>query len=525
VTGAALRSIAIDAASGAPVAAFETTPSASLADSLRDVLGGLRVRPATVTTAFGLDRATVRRMTLPQTSSQNVDRMVRFEAERYIPLPLDAVELDYQVRPDRGADRLDVVLAAVRKDDARQLAHALSEATGARTILDTAGTGLLAAWSRPVGARGEVGEAVLLVDLSGDHASMVVCESGNLVLARSVPAGVDALRAALADDLKISAAEAEAVRRSDGVKGLEAGPSDLGAATEPPDREAATAWLTRLAQDVRRTLESFRSQRGGTQRCSVALTGEGAETPGLTQALEWATGQPIDIFDPLAGSALDLPAPGCHFTLAYGLALRSAGQSPVAIDLSPRAERADRRRRREQSAWVAALLVLVVAIGAAYAYADHHLRQIEAEAQRVRQDLRQAQSTVGDVDTALAEASAVQDVSQVISDLDSSEARPLDVLRDLSDSFPGGLWLKDFVYDRERGVTLQGNALDSVAVTDAVRALSRKPYLDQVKLTSINIVAIGDRQVYEFQISAEFPQPETGESEAKGTGASRRRTP
>ncbi|MBM3471878.1 MAG: hypothetical protein FJX75_01230 [Armatimonadetes bacterium] len=522
VTETTVRAIALDPTSLRPVAAHETRLSGSLANSLRDSLHDLHVRPGVVTTAFGLDRATVRRMTLPPTSPQNVDRMVRFEAERYIPLPLEAVELDYQIRHDRAADRLEVVIAAVRKDDATQAAHALSEATGAPTVLDTAGTALLAAWQQ---AHGEGGEAALVVDLSGEHTSIVVCESGSLVVARSAPAGVDALRAALVDDLKISPAEAEGIRRTDGVKGLEAGPPAVSAPGEAPDREAAAAWLTRLAQEIRRTLESFRSQRGGAGRCTVAITGEGAETPGLSEALEWAIGQPIDIFDPLPAAATDLPAPGHWFTLAYGLALRSAGRSPVAIDLSPRAERADRRRRQEKTAWVAALAALVLVIGAAYAYANSRLQRIESDARQVRGQVSRLRAEVGDVDTALAAAAAVQDVNDVLADMERGEARPLDVLRDLSDSFPGGLWLKDFLYDRERGVSIHGNALDSTAVTEAVRALSRKPYLEQVKLTSISIVTIGDRQVYEFDITADFPQPETTESEAKGAGSTRRSGP
>jgi len=129
------------------------------------------------------------------------------------------------------------------------------------------------------------------------------------------------------------------------------------------------------------------------------------------------------------------------------------------------------------------------------------------------------------VDSALTAVGAAQDVEVALADLEQEEARPLDVLLEVSTSFPGGLWLKDFLYDRERGISVHGNALDSVAITDAVRALGRKPYLDQVKLASINIVTIGDRQVYEFDISAEFPQPQKSESEAKGAGASRRRGP
>jgi Tfp pilus assembly protein PilN len=386
-------------------------------------------------------------------------------------------------------------------------------------VLDTVGTALLAAWQQ---THGDVGDAALVVDLSGQHASLVVCESGHLVLARSAPTGVEALRVAFGEDLKVTLDEAEAARRAQGVVGLEAGPPALGASAEPADREATAAWLTRLAQEIRRTLEAFRSQRSGLQRCSVAVTGEGADTPGLLAALEWAIGQPVTVFDPLADGPLALPAPGHCFTIAYGLALRALGRSPISLDLAPKAERAGRRRRRERVLWVAATALLAVAVVAGYLYANARLRAVEAEAGQVRDEVRQLRRQIGDVDVALASAAAVGDVDELLDDLTRTESRPLEVLREVSVSLPGGLWLTDMLYDRERGLTLHGQALDSVSVTDAVGILSRKPYLSEVKLSAINIVSIGDRSVYEFDITAAFEAPEAStESSAEGESSRR----
>ncbi|MGQ9729680.1 MAG: pilus assembly protein PilM [Candidatus Zipacnadales bacterium] len=510
ITDTVVRSLALHPVSLRPLAAAETLISGSLAETLRESLRTLRVRPALVAAGLGLERATVRRMTLPQTSAQNVDRMVRFEAERYIPLPLEAVELSYQARPERAGDRLQVVVAAVRKDDATQFSQALADATSAKCILDTAGTALLAAWQE---AHGTSGEPALLVDLSGHSASLVVCESGNLVLARAVPTGVEALRGAIAEDLRISSGEAEQVRRTQGVQGLKAGPPDLTAAEEVTDRELTASWLTRLAQEIRRTLESYRGQRSGIQRCAIALTGEGADTPGLVAALEEAVGQSLSVFDPCAGLELGGPVPGHHFTIAYGLALRAAGHSPVAIDLSPQEARASRRRRRERMGWAMAAILLVITISAGYLYADRRLREIEQEARTVQQRLNVLRAEVGDIEVALASAAAIDEIDARLKDLQKREARPLDVLYDVSSSLPSGIWLTDFLYDQDRGLSLHGKALDSVAVTEAVRALSWRTYLQNVKLSSINIVTEGDQkqQVYEFDITAEFPTKETEE--------------
>jgi len=504
-----VRALALDPSGLAPVAASEGPKAETLAEALRAGIRELHVRPSVVTAGIGLDRATVRRMQLPQTSSQNLDRLVRFEAERYIPLPMEAVELDYEVRSDRGTDRIDVVVAAVRKEDARQLDRALAEATSVPTVLDSVGTALLAAWDAT--HRGE-GGAALLVDLSGQSASLVVCESESIVLARSVPAGTDALLEVIAQDLRISVAEAEQVRRSQGVTGLQAGPPDLTASEEPADREHTTAWLTNLAQEVRRTLESFRGQRGGVAGCVVALTGEGADTAGLVEALEGATGETVDVFDPLSGSAIGLPSPGHNFTIAYGLALRSAGKSPITVDLSPRAQRAGRARRQKLTGWVGLAAVVGLSLVAAYVYASMHLDRVEEELRQVEEDAANLSAEVGDVDTAVADAAAITEVQDLLTSLDRTEARPLDVLHDVSLSLPQGTWLTDFLYDQEQGISIRGNALDAAVVTEAVRVLSRKDYLTKVELSAIAFVEIGDREVYEFEIAGDFVKPEESES-------------
>lgn len=511
-----VRGLAIESATLEPVAASEITMAGTLADSLRASLRALHVRPAVVTAGLGLDRATVRRMQLPQTSTENLDRLVRFEAERYIPLPLEAVELDYQAHTDRAADRTDVVVAAARKEDAAQLDRALTETTGAQTVLDSVGTALLAAWDAVHSA--EAG-AVLLVDLSGQNASLVLCESGSLALARAVPSGTDALRTALAEDLHVSVPEAEEVRRTRGVVGLEAGPPDLRASEESTDLEQATVWLTNLVQEVRRTLESFRSQRGGIGRCTIALTGEGADTPGLVESFEEATGETVDIFDPLAGRALNLPSAGHHFTLAYGLALRSAERSPITVDLSPRAERAGRRRRQRVTGWSAVAVVVALSLMAAYVYAGNRLANAGNELRSVESAVQRLADQVGELDVAMADAAAVAELEEVIEELGRTEARPLDVLHEVSLSLPGGVWLTEFFYDQERGVSIRGNALDAPSITEAVRVLSRKPYLAQVKLSGIAIVEIGDREVYEFEITGDFPKPEESESQTSRSGS------
>ncbi len=500
-----LRALAVDSATGEPIVGTVTPRGGTLPDSLRDSIRSVRVRPGAVATAFGLDRATVRRMTLPQTSGGNIDRMVRFEAERYIPLPVEAVELDFHAIVDRGADRLDVVVAAVRKNEAVQLSTALLGATSGTTVVDTTATALLAAWQQ---AREGVSEAALIADLSGEHASIAVCESGNLVLARSVASGVETLRTALAEDLQISAPEAEEVRQSNGVTGLDAGPPPVGLPDEPIDRERATEWLARLAQEIRRTLESFRSQRGGMQRCTVEITGEGADTPGLREALEDAIGMDIGLFDPLAEASIELPGPGHEFTIAYGLALRAAGRSPVEIDLSPKAERADRERRRHVTGIVAAIAAAVIVLGGAYWYANSQLVKLEASAKSTATQVADLEATVGDLDQALADAAAVSDVEDLLIALDDPTSRPLEMLHGVSVSMPGGVWLTDFLYDRTRGVSVHDHALDAVAVTEAVRVLSRKPHFSEVKLSSLNVVTIGDQPVYEFDITGDFPEPE-----------------
>jgi type IV pilus assembly protein PilM len=507
-----VRAVALNGATLQPLAASEVPLSGTLTESTREALRALHLRPVAAAMALAPERATVRRMSLPRTSAGNVDRVVRFEAERYIPLPIEEVELAYQAETDSSADRLEVVVAAARREDALQVSRVLAEATTARGVVDTSATALLAAWRA---ATGDAAEPALIVDLSGAHASLAVCEGDKLLLARAVPTGTGALRAALAQDLRISIAEAESVRASRGVTGAEVGPPDLTAAPEAAGLDATSEWLTGLTQEVRRTLESFRSHRGGPVRCTVALTGEGADTPGLAEALEGGLSDPVTLFDPFEGSSLALPGPGRHFTLAYGLAVRAAGRSPVIVDLAPRSERLGRERRQQATGWLAAALFAVVVLLAGYTYAENRLSRAEGQLVATNTRVEGLRAQVGDLETAVDDAAAVSDVEGLLDGLSRIEARPLDILDAVSVSLPSGVWLTDFFYDQEKGISLRGNALDAAAVTEAVRALSRKQYFVSVKLSSIAIVTIGEKPVYEFEITADFEKPEESQAAPK----------
>ena len=149
---------------------------------------------------------------------------------------------------------------------------------------------------------------------------------------------------------------------------------------------------------------------------------------------------------------------------------------------------------------------------AAYVYASIYLDRAEEELQRVQEDVEALTADVGDLESAVADAAAVTEVEELLGSLDRTEARPLDILLDVSLSLPGGVWLTDFSYDQEQGIALRGNALDAGSITETVRALSRKPYLAKVELSGIAFVEIGDREVYEFEIAGDFEKPEEDES-------------
>ncbi|MFN3651210.1 MAG: PilN domain-containing protein [Armatimonadota bacterium] len=96
-----------------------------------DALAGAGVRERRVTVCLPASWLTMKRVQLPPAEPEQIPELVRYEAQRHLPLPLEQLAFGYQVmshgKPGEGAGT-DVLIAVCRKTDLSRLERSLSDA-------------------------------------------------------------------------------------------------------------------------------------------------------------------------------------------------------------------------------------------------------------------------------------------------------------------------------------------------------------------------------------------------------------
>jgi type IV pilus assembly protein PilM len=157
-------------------------------------------------------KAFVRVLQIPKMSEEQAATAVPFEAEQYIPIPLDQAYLDWQIIGERD-DKLDVLVMASPKDYIDSFLKVF-KSMGLRPVsLEMESAACARALISP-----EMKEKnVLILDMDTYRTSLIVVEKGNLQFTSSVPIAGDAFTQSIARALSIPAAEAEEIKRTVGL--------------------------------------------------------------------------------------------------------------------------------------------------------------------------------------------------------------------------------------------------------------------------------------------------------------------
>lgn len=261
---------------------------------------------------------------MPATLSEDeIEQQIGFEADQYIPYPVEEVSLDFQILgPNEQDPEMNrVLLAACRRDTVETQLTAL-EMAGIRTrIVDVEGYALqnacqLLAKQMPDNG---LGRTVAVVDVGANNTVLSVLHDLETVYAREQSFGGRQLLDDIQHHYELESPEEALTKlRADELD------SDLPKVVLPP-------FADQLAQQIERSLQFFFS--ASTQHDSIdriLLTGGGSLLPGIDGLVEKALEIPVAVGNPLAGmrasgnarrNRVEAEAPA--LMVATGLALRA----------------------------------------------------------------------------------------------------------------------------------------------------------------------------------------------------------
>jgi type IV pilus assembly protein PilM len=365
--------------------AAEASRIAQIKLVIREMLGELKLKGGRVNYSIAAQSVFTRFVKLPTVDPDKIDQIVQFEAQQNVPFPIEEVVWDYQLVAGKDENKIEVVLVAIKADLLDELNGAVEEAGLLTGVVDVAPMALYNAF------RYNYADAVgctLLIDIGARTTNLIFVEP-NKVFSRSIPIGGTTFTANITREFNEPFGAAEERKRNDGFVSLG------GAYAEPSDPEIARVSkiirnsMTRLHAEITRSISFYRSQQGGSQPQHVYLCGGSVGLPYIREFFAEKLQMPIDFFNPLrnvtVAGTIDLESAGrTAHTMGelVGLAIRSAAEAPMELNLEPASVSKAKLLARKQPFMILAGLCILLSLAGSWLY---FLRATAVEQQVIEQ--------------------------------------------------------------------------------------------------------------------------------------------
>ncbi|MFN4071519.1 MAG: type IV pilus assembly protein PilM [Thermus caldifontis] len=312
----------------------------ALAQELKELLAEAKVRKRYVVTAVPNPSVILRTLQVPKMPLKEMEEAVRWEAERYIPFPIDEVVLDFApldpLAEAAEGEQVEVMVGAARQEAVASLLEALRGAGLTPIVLDVkpfAGLYPLEAQlsSDPEGVS-------VAVEIGAESTSLVLLKGDRPLAVRILALSGKDFTEAIGKNFGLGFLTAEEVKRTYGLATIPTEDEEL-LLDFDAEREryspakiydAIRPVLVELTQEIRRSLEFFRVQLGDVQPEVGYLYGGGSRLRGLATLLTDTLGVNFTVPDPWQGIQADpkrfdlekLRELGAEFMVPVGLALR-----------------------------------------------------------------------------------------------------------------------------------------------------------------------------------------------------------
>lgn len=322
------------------------TEPGALTDLIKEMLAEMRTRKRYVVTAASNLAVITRTLQVPKMPIKQMEEAVRWEAERYIPFPIDEVVLDYAPLDPLEAipegEQMDVVVGAARQETVASLVEALKASELEPLVIDVKPfAGLRTLTNRLVATDRE--PITLFLEIGAESSALVLTRGERLLLNRVINLSGKDFTTAIAKAFNLDLMDAEEAKKNYGLATIPTEDEDLlldfDAERERfnPARmyDAIRPVLVELTTELRRSLEFFRVQVGDLGVDQGFVAGGGSKLRSLVPLLGDTLGIPLETADPWQGIQIDksrfdleyLRGLAPEFTVPVGLALR--GVNPL----------------------------------------------------------------------------------------------------------------------------------------------------------------------------------------------------
>lgn len=309
---------------GKEVGQATNLPAAKIVENLTDLMRESNVTTANGAVSIPFSRTLITLVELPRRDNPEEQKtVIELEARKYIPVPVQEVQLDWFMVPETTAPgapppaKVRVLLVAVHNDMLALLEGVVRGASLAASFYE------IEIFSTIRSVVDEPVKPVMVLDIGASATKAYVVEHGVVALSHNIPLGGQDVTRAISSAHGLSIDQAESLKKEYGFSGTP---------TKGYERKTVELVFSRIFDEARRVLAQFET---ANQRAisGIVLAGGGGVTKGLAEFAKTFFQVPVKQGDPFGKTEAPafmrpvLEEIGPEFAVAVGLALRKLEES------------------------------------------------------------------------------------------------------------------------------------------------------------------------------------------------------
>ena len=293
---------------------FEKISDLSLV--LKNLIKEMKLEGSQAVVSLPEDKIVSRLVSLPPLKESEIKDALRFEAETFVPFPLDEVSIDYEVISTDDAGRLSIFAIAARNDLISDYVKLFKNCGVELEAIESTSLSL----KRLVNQMVIDSTSIMILDIGEKFSDIISLHNSNIFFARSLPVGGESLTRAISVNLGLDMASAEEYKKAYGMKEME---------LEGKIKNAIMPVFESISEEVRRAIAMYVESHNKSVNLLV-LSGGGAKLPGLAEELTKKLGVEVQVMQPFLRIdvtkvviPIDLNLDGYRFSVATGSALKT----------------------------------------------------------------------------------------------------------------------------------------------------------------------------------------------------------
>ena len=309
-----------------PPAAFSQPGEADSGEAIEAVAGAIKLlhkeahfSTDKVVTSLPESQIFTRVVELPSLKQSEIKNAISWEAEQYVPVPINEVKLDWQVLGNSTTSgKVEVLLVAAPINLISRYLKILKAANLTPLSLETEIISVV----RSLVQRIEGAPTTMVVSIGASTTDLSIVSTGRISFTRSIATGGHALARGVAQELGFELDQATEYMETYGLD-----PNSL----EGKVMQAIKPIFDVIVNEIRRVLAYYASKHPNIPVKRVVVTGGAAKLPGLVVYLAESLGIEVQIGNPWEGISLPshaqnkLVEEATSYAVAVGLALKQGG--------------------------------------------------------------------------------------------------------------------------------------------------------------------------------------------------------